>query len=95
MGRLASLALQAGAKPDLIVKALSNNDSGSSYSNSLGQRAASICEAVARTLLALSNLKGESNSGDEIFDICPTCQHFTLARLGNCKQCKRCNYTTC
>ena len=93
LGRLASLALRSGTKPEVIVKSLSDIETGDYYSHSKIGRVTSICDAVAKVIQL--HLKKTSQIKEE-FDLCPKCQSFTLVRNGQgCKHCSKCGYSTC
>ncbi|MCD6149030.1 hypothetical protein J7J18_06690 [bacterium] len=93
LGRLVSLALRSGTRPEVIMKSLSGIETGDFYVNSRVGRVTSICDAVAK---ALSDTLQSSGKVEELFDLCPKCQNYTLTRNGQgCKSCSRCGYSTC
>jgi len=93
LGRLVSLALRSGTRPEVIMKSLSGIETGDFYVNSRVGRVTSICDAVAK---ALSDALQSNEKTEELFDLCPKCQNYTLARNGQgCKSCSRCGYSTC
>jgi len=95
LGRLVSLALRSGTKPEVIMKSLSGIETGDYYVNKRVGRVTSICDAVAKVLQDVvktnTNIKPE-----DLFDLCPKCQNYSLVRNGQgCKSCSKCGYSTC
>ena len=96
LGRLISLALKSGTKPDTIVKSLIGIETGDYYLHSKLGRVSSICDAVAKVIQNILKEDKKDAVLKEEFDLCPQCQSFSLTRNGQgCKSCIKCGYSTC
>ena len=96
LGRLVSLALRSGTKPEVIMKSLSGIETGDYYVNKKIGRVSSICDAVAKVIQDILTSSKVDSVLKEEFDLCPKCQSFTLIRNGQgCKSCTKCGYATC
>lgn len=103
LGRLTSLALRSGTPIKDIIKSIGEISTGDFYINKELGRVTSICDALSKALQFFVDEKevnnnNNNNNNKEVqnsFDLCPQCGNFTLMKIGSCKSCSRCNFSTC
>jgi len=99
LGRLGSLYLKDNPdKGEKVVKTLQDIDAGGFYRLQEGVIARSIPDTLAKVLAAElgKQIKDSTEQGKGVIgDFCPSCGEPALVRAGNCKQCKKCGYSTC